>query len=100
MKRSFPTSLMLAALCCVAQPGLAQAAKGPRAIPVLISGTGDIFQSNSARVRRKLHDAGVPTELEVYEGQSHAIYLDADIPESAQAFGDMAPFLERHLKKR
>jgi acetyl esterase/lipase len=64
---------------------------------MLISGTRDVFLSNTVRVQRKLLEAGVPTELVVYEGQSHAVYLEPSIPESSQAFADMTRFLRRHL---
>ena len=83
--------------------------KDPRVSPVygnfsgfpptmLISGTRDVFLSNTVRVQRKLLDAGVVTELEVYEAQTHAAYLEPNIPESAEAFSDMTKFLRKHFK--
>jgi acetyl esterase/lipase len=84
--------------------------KDPRLSPVygsfsnfpptlLLTGTRDVFLSNTVRVQRKLLDAGVPTDLLVYEGQSHAAYLVPDIPESAVAFNDMTKFLDEYLRK-
>ncbi|MDB6012256.1 MAG: esterase, partial [Gammaproteobacteria bacterium] len=42
---------------------------------LLTTGTRDLFLSNTIRVHRKLREAGVEAQLEVYEGQSHAQYL-------------------------
>lgn len=35
---------------------------------LLLSGTRDLFLSNTARVHRKLRQAGVPADLHVFEG--------------------------------
>lgn len=67
---------------------------------ILTSGTRDLFLSNTVRVHRKLREAGVEAELEVYEGQSHAQYLaDTTAPESREAFEEIAAFFDRHLGK-
>lgn len=67
---------------------------------ILISGTRDLFLSNTVRVHQKLLQAGVPAELLVFEGQSHAQYLIAtDAPESAAAFEEVAWFFDRNLDK-
>jgi acetyl esterase/lipase len=67
---------------------------------ILTTGTRDLFLSNTVRVHRKLREAGVEAELEVYEGQSHAQYLaDSTTPESQEAFGEIASFFDRHLGK-
>lgn len=39
---------------------------------ILTAGTRDLFLSNTVRVHRKLREAGVEADLEVYEGLSHA----------------------------
>lgn len=41
----------------------------------LVTGTRDMFLSDTVRVNRKMRDVGVSTVLEVYEGLSHADYL-------------------------
>ena len=43
----------------------------------LVTGTRDLFLSNTVRVHQKLLQAGVPSQLEVEEGQFHMNYLDA-----------------------
>jgi len=65
---------------------------------ILISGTRDLFLSNTVRTHRKMRAGGVPAELHVYEAQSHADYLRApQSPESKDAFREVAAFFDRHL---
>ena len=45
------------------------------------------------RVHRKLRHAGVDAVLQVYEGQSHAQYLDPFVPETEEAMSEIARFL-------
>jgi len=66
---------------------------------VLISGTRDLFLSDTVRVHQKLLRDGVEAQLLVLEGQSHAQYLDADIPESQDGLREAAEFLDRHLDR-
>jgi acetyl esterase/lipase len=72
----------------------------PGAPTILTSGTRDLFLSNTARMHLKLRAAGVPAELLVFEGMSHAQYLFAvDSPESKQHFAELAAFFDKHLAK-
>ncbi len=65
---------------------------------ILTTGTRDLFLSNTVRVHRKLRQAGVVAQLEVYEGQSHAQYVpDTTAPESREAFEEIAKFFDAHL---
>ena len=65
---------------------------------IITSGTRDLFLSNAVRVHRKLRQAGVEAQLELFEGMSHAQYLsDADAPETKEAFGEITAFFDRHL---
>ena len=65
---------------------------------ILSTGTRDLLLSNTVRVHRKLRQAGVEAELEVYEGQSHAQYSRDDrLPETKEAFGEITAFFEKHL---
>ncbi|MEE8155323.1 MAG: alpha/beta hydrolase [Phycisphaerales bacterium] len=65
----------------------------------LVTGTRDLFLSDTVRVHRKMRVAGVVADLNVYEGVSHGDYafLD-DSPETQQAFGELGVFLLRHLE--
>ena len=65
---------------------------------ILTSGTRDLFLSNTVRTHRKLRQAGVEAQLQVYEGLSHAQYLfDPAAPETKEVFGEIAAFFDRHL---
>src|SRR5260221_69409 len=67
---------------------------------ILTTGTRDLLLSNTARVHRKLRQAGVEASLQVFEGQSHAYYYrDVTAPESKEAFTEIAQFFDRHLGK-
>ena len=67
---------------------------------ILTSGTRDLFLSNTVRVHRKLRQAGVVSDLHVFEGQSHAQYAgDPSAPETKEHFGELAAFFDKHLAK-
>jgi acetyl esterase/lipase len=67
---------------------------------ILISGTRDLLLSMTVRTHRKLRAAGAIADLNVFEAQSHAQYLLLDAaPESAEAFGEVAAFFDRHLAR-
>jgi monoterpene epsilon-lactone hydrolase len=64
---------------------------------LLVSGTRDMFLSDTVRVNRKLRDAGVTTQLEVFEGASHADYLVAyETPESLAVYRELYQFFVRY----
>lgn len=61
---------------------------------MLITGTRDLFLSDTVRVHRKLRAAGVDADLHVYEGLAHAeYYILANSPESADAYRELKAFL-------
>jgi epsilon-lactone hydrolase len=65
---------------------------------ILTTGTRDLLLSNTVRVHRKLREAGVDAELEVFEGMSHAQYqFDDRIPEDREAFAEITAFFDKHL---
>ncbi len=65
---------------------------------ILTTGTRDLLLSNTVRVHRNLRRAGVEAELVVFEGQSHAQYqFDDRVPETEEAFGEIAHFFDKHL---
>lgn len=66
---------------------------------LLISGTRDLFLSNTVRMHRKLRESNIPCDLHVYEAQSHADYLKAfDAPESKDAMREIREFFDKHLE--
>ncbi|MCA9055673.1 MAG: alpha/beta hydrolase fold domain-containing protein, partial [Planctomycetaceae bacterium] len=67
----------------------------------LISGTRDLLLSDTVIMHRMLRKAGVPAELHVYEGMSHADYaFDANLPESKEHFRELNAFLSKTLVKQ
>ena len=65
---------------------------------ILVSGTRDLFLSNTVRAHRKLRNSGVETDLVVMEGLSHGDYLfAAESQESLDFFNDLAHFLSVHM---
>ena len=66
---------------------------------LLISGTRDLFLSNTVRMHLKLREAGVAADLIVFEGMSHVHYLmDTDAPETRFHFSELSRFFSHHLK--
>jgi monoterpene epsilon-lactone hydrolase len=67
---------------------------------LLLSGTRDLFLSNTVRMHQKLLQSGVRAELLVFEGQAHAQYLIVDdAPESATAWREVSRFFNQNLGK-
>jgi epsilon-lactone hydrolase len=65
----------------------------------LVTGTRDLFLSDTARVHRQLRRAGAVADLVVFEGLSHAEYLqDLASPESIETYAELARFLRQHLR--
>jgi monoterpene epsilon-lactone hydrolase len=66
---------------------------------VLITGTRDLFLSDTVRVHRKMRNAGVVADLHVFEGMSHAEYLiELGSAESTQTFAEVSRFFKMHLE--
>ena len=65
---------------------------------ILTSGTRDLFLSLTVLTHRKLRQAGVEAQLQVFEGMSHAQYqFDPFAPETKEAFTEIARFFDKHL---
>ena len=64
---------------------------------LLISGTRDMALSSVLRTDDLLTQAGVATELHVWEGMWHSFFSDPEMPESKAAYAVMARFFERRL---
>ncbi len=67
---------------------------------LLVSGTRDLFLSNTVRMQQKLNEAGIENNLIVYEGQSHCqFYLG--LPPTAKELQDhyknLTAFFDKHL---
>ena len=67
---------------------------------LLISGTRDLFLSNTVRMHKRLLMEKVHAELVVYEAMSHAqYYLNPQTPETADHYKILDQFLSRTLLK-
>lgn len=66
---------------------------------LLVTGTRDLFLSNTARVHRKLREAGVASDLLLIEGLSHWQYvqLPSDAPETRYYFMEAGKFFGKYL---
>lgn len=64
---------------------------------ILTSGTRDLLLSATARTHRKLRQAGIDARLQVFEAQSHAQFLTPFMPETQEAFEEIARFFAAHL---
>ena len=67
---------------------------------LLLTGTRDLFLSNTVRVDRKLRDANRPSVLIVYEGLTHGRYYSGpNTPETKAALTDITRFFLGYLKR-
>ena len=65
----------------------------------LLSGTRDMCLSQSVLLHRKLRNAGVEADLNVFEGMWHLFFWeDPSLPESREAMTALADFFNRHLQ--
>ena len=64
---------------------------------ILTSGTRDLLLSHTLQAHRTLRQADVPAALQVFEGQSHAQFLEPFVPETDEAFAEIVAFLDTHL---
>jgi acetyl esterase/lipase len=64
---------------------------------ILTSGTRDLLLSDTVRTHRKLRQARITAALQIFEGESHAQFLTPFIPETEDAFGEIAGFFDKHL---
>lgn len=95
-------ALLYAAGRDLKHPSLSPIYGDMRGLPpaILTSGTRDLFLSNTVRTHRKLRQAGVEAVLQVFEGQSHAQFLnDPAAPETIEYHAEVARFLDRHLAR-
>ena len=64
----------------------------------LLSGTRDMCLSQTALLHRKLRNAGVEADLNVFEGMWHFFWERPELPESREAMTELASFFNRHLE--
>jgi monoterpene epsilon-lactone hydrolase len=68
---------------------------------ILTTGTRDLFLSNTVRVHRQLRKAGVEADIQIFEGMSHGTYAYfPNLPEHAEAMGEIVGFFDKHLGRQ
>jgi monoterpene epsilon-lactone hydrolase len=65
---------------------------------LIITATRAPELSSAVNTHRELVQAGVESDLNVWDGLGHAFFYDIDLPESREAFEVMANFFGKHLK--
>lgn len=62
---------------------------------LLLSGTRDLFLSNTVRMHRKLRESGVDADLHIFDARPHAGYGNA--PEEAAVSAEVGAFVRSHM---
>jgi acetyl esterase/lipase len=66
---------------------------------LLITGTRDAAMSAVIRSQTLLSQAGVTTQLQVWEGMWHSFFSDPQMPESRAAYETIVKFFDAHLTR-
>ena len=61
-------------------------------------GTRELCLSQMVLLHRKLRNAGIEADLNVFEGMWHFFWENPDLSESREAMAALARFLNRHLE--
>lgn len=64
---------------------------------LLLAGSRDFAASGLTVMHRRLAAAGVPSKLYLFDGFWHAFFMDAEIPESQEAYRLIVQFFREHL---
>lgn len=64
----------------------------------LLSGTRDMCLSETVLLHRKLRNAGVDADLNIFEGMWHVFWEHPELPESHEAMSAEAGFFNQHLE--
>ena len=66
---------------------------------LLIAGTRGFDMSAAVQTHRQLVRAGVPADLQIWDGMGHCFFTDVDLPESQEAFAIMTQFFDSRLAR-
>lgn len=67
---------------------------------LFISATRDALLSGTTTLQRHFYESGVESPMVIFEGLPHAFWYDISLPESREALGIMAKFLDSHVGKQ
>ena len=78
-------------------PGVSSSVLAKFPPTLLVSGSRDFTMSATLRSNELLTEAGVKTELHVWEGMWHSFFSDPELPESKAMYAVVAHFFDREL---
>ncbi|MCP3730584.1 alpha/beta hydrolase [Sphingomonas sp. MG17] len=64
-----------------------------------LTGTRDMLLSATSLLHRRLHNAGVKTELHVFEAMPHGFNVQVQLPEAQESIQDLLRFFDENLAK-
>jgi epsilon-lactone hydrolase len=64
---------------------------------LLIAGSRDFTESSETVMQRRLWEAGIDSELFIFDGLWHAFMIHPNLPESREVYGIEWRFFDRHL---
>lgn len=64
---------------------------------IIVSGTRDLFLSQSVLTHRKFKQAGIEADLQLWDGMAHAQYEVYKSPESKEVYKEMSHFFDKHM---
>ncbi|MDE2111821.1 MAG: alpha/beta fold hydrolase [Alphaproteobacteria bacterium] len=67
---------------------------------LLLAGSRDFSVSSETMMQRKLWEAGVDSQLFVFDGLWHAFMMDPTLPESREVYDIVGRFFDRHLGRK
>ena len=66
---------------------------------LLIAGDRDFTASSETLMQRRLWEAGVHSDLFIFDGLWHAFMMDPKLPESREVYGIVCRFFDQHLQE-
>jgi len=102
LPKLLPTAYMagIAADDTTAYPLLSEAEIKAFPPTLLLAGSRDFAASALTLAHRRLTQAGVPSQLFLFDGLPHAFFVWPDMPESKEAYQVIARFFDAHLGRR
>jgi len=65
---------------------------------LFISSTRDMLLSGTTMLQRHFYESGVDAPMVIFEGLPHAFWNNVELPESREALGAMAKFLDKNVR--
>lgn len=66
---------------------------------LFLTSTRDMLLSGTTTLQRHFYESGVESPMVVFEGLPHAFWNNIKLPESHEAFGIMAKFLDKNVQR-